>query len=248
MAEQKRGIGKKIFTLYTGVWVLVTASMYGFAAFLLAPFSKHLARTVGRSWMFHLFNLCNVHVRAIGTEKLDKSKRYIFIANHQSYLDIPALFCGLPFFLSFIAKKELFQIPFFGWGMTAVGHVWIDRKNARKARESLTRAAATLKRENVSLVLFPEGTRSVDGTVGEFKRGSFALALEAGVPVVPVSIVNTRDVLAKHSWNVNPGTITIVVGEPLLPEKLIDVDKKELAERIRKSVLAGIEEGKKLSM
>ena len=94
-------------------------------------------------------------------KNVHKNERYVFIANHQSDFDIPVLYEGLFPNLSFIAKKELFMLPFFGWGMAAVGHIWIDRKNARKARKSITRAVNRLKRNHVSLVLFPEGTRSV---------------------------------------------------------------------------------------
>jgi 1-acyl-sn-glycerol-3-phosphate acyltransferase len=183
--------------------------------------------------------MCGIRVTTTGGEKLDRKARYVFIANHQSYFDIPVLYAGLPFSLSFIAKKELFFIPFFGWGIAAIGHIWIDRDNARAARKSITRAISKLNRQCISLVLFPEGTRSITGEVGEFKRGSFTLALEAGVPVVPVSILGTRDVLPKKSRRFSPGTTTLVIGDPIVPAELSKLDKTKLSELVRERIVAG---------
>jgi 1-acyl-sn-glycerol-3-phosphate acyltransferase len=134
--------------------------------------------------------------------------------------------------ISFIAKKELFLIPIFGWGMAAVGHIWIDRSNARKARDSIIRAVKHLHKSQVSLVLFPEGTRSVDGTISDFKTGSFTLAMQAGVQAVPVVLHDTRLCLPKSVLIVRPGVIHIDICEPLDVNEA-EISKAELSNKIR---------------
>ncbi|HUI92989.1 MAG TPA: lysophospholipid acyltransferase family protein [Chitinivibrionales bacterium] len=242
MAEQDRGVTgllNFLHNMFIAAWAAVSTVAYGTVTLCIAPFSNRLARYIAHRWCIHLMALCGIRVRAVGVEKLDTGGRYVFIANHQSYFDIPVLYAGLPFSLSFIAKKELFFIPFFGWGIAAIGHIWIDRENARAARKSITRAIGKLKRQGISLVLFPEGTRSVSGDVGEFKRGSFTLALEAGVPVVPVTIRGTRDILPKRSGRFRPGTATLVIGDPIPPAQFEELDKTKLSELVRGRIIAG---------
>jgi 1-acyl-sn-glycerol-3-phosphate acyltransferase len=232
-------VGTALHTAAIVVWAASSSVVYGSLTLCAAPFSNRLARFFAHSWCVHLAALSGIRIKIVGGEKLDRKERYVFVSNHQSYFDIPVLYSGLPFALSFIAKKELFFIPFFGWGIAAIGHIWIDRENARAARSSITRAIAMLKKKNISLVLFPEGTRSVSGEVGEFKRGSFALALEAGVPVVPLTICGTREILPKHSGLLRPGTATIVVGDPILPFELALLDKTKLSEMMRERIVWG---------
>jgi 1-acyl-sn-glycerol-3-phosphate acyltransferase len=242
VAEQDRGIKgilNVLHNVYTAVWAAASTVVYGTAVLCISPFNNRLARYIAHLWCIHLLFMCGIRVTTTGGEKLDAKTRYVFIANHQSYFDIPVLYAGLPFALSFIAKKELFFIPFFGWGIAAIGHIWIDRENARAARKSITRAIEKLKCQGISLVLFPEGTRSITGEVGEFKRGSFTLALEAGVPVVPVSILGTRDVLPKRSRRFVPGTATLVIGDPIMPPELSKLDKTKLSELVRERIVAG---------
>jgi len=239
--QQGRGMITALHTAAICVWAAAASVVCGTVALCAAPFSNRFARFFARLWCVHLTALSGIRIKMVGVEKLNKKERYVFVANHQSYFDIPVLYTGLPFSLSFIAKKELFFIPFFGWGIAAVGHIWIDRENARAARSSITRAIAMLKRKNISLVLFPEGTRSITGEMGEFKRGSFALALEAGVPVVPLTICGTREILPKHKGLLRPGTATIVVGDPIFPSELASLDKAKLSEMMKERILRGME-------
>jgi 1-acyl-sn-glycerol-3-phosphate acyltransferase len=221
------------------LWAFVSTIAYGTMTILLSIFNTRVARYIAHLWCMHLLLLCGVRVRTIGAEKLSRRERYVFIANHQSFFDIPTLYAGLPFSLSFIAKKELFFIPFFGWGIAAIGHIWIDREHARLARKSITRAIGILKRRSISLVLFPEGTRSITGDVGEFRRGSFTLALEAGVPVVPVTVRGTREVLPKRSLFFKPGATSLVIGDPVYPAELAGLDKQKLSGIMRERIIAG---------
>lgn len=197
------------------VWVICSTVVYSMGCIIFNLFTPSISRYIGRLWTIHLLWMGGVKISVDGLEKLDLSRRYVFISNHQSALDIPAIIAGLKHYVSFIAKKELFMIPFFGWGLSAMGHICIDRSNPRKARESIDKAVRHLQKLNTSLILFPEGTRSPDGTVGEFKQGSFALALQAGVQVVPLTIKDAMSRLPKKSLRINPGTIYLKIGDPI---------------------------------
>jgi 1-acyl-sn-glycerol-3-phosphate acyltransferase len=183
--------------------------------------------------------VAGVKIIVNGKEKLEKNKRYVFICNHQSGLDIPILYNGLSEKICFIAKKELFMIPIFGWGLYFTGHIWIDRSNARKAHRSIEQAVQRLKKDNVSLVLFPEGTRSEDGKVAPFKQGSFALAQKAGVSVVPIGIRGAIGLLPKHSAFVNPGTVYLDICDPV--EISPDMSKADMAETFHRIISESVE-------
>ncbi len=221
------------------VWTVFSTIVYGFICICVSLFSRKLARMIARIWNVHLMGIAGIKVIVTGKEKLDRNKRYVFISNHQSGLDIPILYIGLSEKISFIAKKELFLIPMFGWGLYFVGHIWIDRSNARKAHRSIQNAVKRLKKDNVSLILFPEGTRSKDGKVAPFKQGSFALAQKAGVSVVPVAITGALGLLPKHSMFVNPGVVHLKIGDPV--EVLPDMSKADIAEKFHQIIKDAVE-------
>jgi 1-acyl-sn-glycerol-3-phosphate acyltransferase len=233
MDREKRRIGTIIAFPFLLLWFLVSIVAYGSACIVSGIFSRKLAQHFARTWCRHLLCLLGIRVIVKGGEKLAGRERYVFFANHQSALDIPILYSELPYPLCFIAKKELFLIPFFGWGMAAVGHVNIDRSSPRKARKSLARGVERLKRNFFSLILFPEGTRSVDGTLGEFKQGSFSLALEAGVTVVPVALRKANERLPKKSLRVIPGEVYLDICDPIFPAGM---EKSELADRVKEEI------------
>ena len=235
MAGQNGGIGMRLHAVFMLLWVAVTVLVYASASLLVWPLSKKLSRFIGTAWIHQFLAIAGVKVAVQGLEKLDTNKRYVFIANHQSLLDIPVLMGGLKHYLSFIAKKELFRIPFFGWGLHAQGHIWIDRGNARKAHHSIRRAISRLQKDNISLALFPEGTRSKNGKVGKFKQGSFSLVQQAGVEVVPVAIKNTATLLAKHSFSIRKGTVTLTICDPVTIDPAIS--KAEISERMREIIV-----------
>ena len=220
------------------LWVVITVALYGIVCAVTGLFSRRLPQIVGRSWMVLFLKLAGVRITVTGKEKLDKNECYVLFANHSSLLDIPVLFASVNNPLAFIAKKELFWIPVFGWGMKGMGHVSIDRASARKALGSFKKAATRLKRERLSLVLFPEGTRSVDGRLGEFKQGSFTIALDAGVRVLPVAISGTRLCLPKKKLLVRPGEVTIEIGDPFSADGM---KKNELMARVREKIAAIVE-------
>jgi 1-acyl-sn-glycerol-3-phosphate acyltransferase len=243
MDVEKRSLSAILKNVFVILWLVLSTIVYASLCIILAPVNKRSSRFFCVLWSRHLLMVAGVKVMVQGAEKLDPCKRYVFIANHQSHIDIPVLYKALrPHFLSFIAKKELFRIPLFGWAMYAIGHIWIDRENARKAHASIKQAIDRLQKENISLVLFPEGTRSSDGAIGRLKQGSFALVLQAGVEIVPVALHDTHRILAKHSKNLYKGTAHVTVGAPLSIDPVMT--KAEIGEMVREVLVAALEEGK----
>jgi 1-acyl-sn-glycerol-3-phosphate acyltransferase len=245
MDRQKRSLSLLLKIRGIAVYgaILISTICFGVVCLLTGIFSLKAARYVALTWNFNLLWIAGIKLKVSGLEKLQKNKRYVFIANHQSGLDIPVLYAGLNRLISFIAKKELFYIPIFGWGMVVVGHIWIDRSNARKARDSIMRAVKHLQKAQVSLILFPEGTRSADGSIGEFKKGSFSLALQAGVEVVPVAIHDTMKSLPKNSLLITPGTIHVDVCDPI--DVSADETKSDMSVKIRNIICDVIARGPK---
>ncbi|MBD3318154.1 MAG: 1-acylglycerol-3-phosphate O-acyltransferase [Chitinivibrionales bacterium] len=240
VAEQERGLNEPptwIRGIIFVVWAVVSTIAYGIVCIAVGLVSRAAARGVGGAWCRHLLAVGGVRLSTEGIKKLDPNGRYVFLSNHGSALDIPVLIVGLPYAVTFMAKKELFRIPFFGWGITVLGHIPVDRSSARKARESIVRAAERIAREAISLILFPEGTRSETGEVGEFKQGSLALAQRAGVPVVPVLLEGTHRVLGKKKALIRPGTVRLIVGDPISAAEARETDKRELADCMRNAII-----------
>ncbi len=167
--------------------------------------------------------------------RLDRPAVYLF--NHQSAFDIAVAFVSIPVPLRFVAKRELLYIPFLGWYMWATGMIFVDRGKGAKAIRSLRRAAKQV-RDGANIIAFPEGTRSDDGRIGAFKKGMFVLAIEAGVPIVPVAIVGSRDVMPKNSFRFRPGLVNVNIGEPIPTEGLTYKDRLDLMERTRAALIA----------
>ncbi|MBN1579051.1 MAG: 1-acyl-sn-glycerol-3-phosphate acyltransferase [Chitinispirillaceae bacterium] len=239
MAGKKRGVTEVLHNAVVMLWVVFSVVICGTLCIIVCPFSARASRVVGLWWMRSFLWITGVKVVVRGIEKLRNDKQYIFVANHQSHLDIPVLVGALHQQLSFIAKKELFAIPFFGWGMYALGHIWIDRSNARKAHASIHRALQRLRKDKISLVLFPEGTRSIDGKIGQFKQGSFLLVQQAGVEMVPLAIQNSSQLLPKHTMFVRSGTVSLTVCEPInFGESMNKADISEMVRGIIEEVIS----------
>lgn len=172
---------------------------------------------IHRNWARSLLAAAGVRVSVRGLEHLDRGGSQILVANHQSYFDVWALMAVVPASLRFVAKGEIARIPLLGGAMEAGGHVFIDRDRARSAKDTLRRAGRRMREEELSLVLFPEGTRSADGELGRFLRGSFWLAIETGAPLVPVAIDGGYRVYPRGVKRVTPGRITVSLAAPISP-------------------------------
>ena len=185
-----------------------------------------------RLWARGILRVSGVRVR-IGGEALGTGP-YVLASNHQSFFDIFALLAALPLSFRFIAKDSLFRAPFLGWHLKRAGHISLDRSNPRSAYRSLEEAARRIA-SGTSVLIFPEGSRSSDGKILEFKRGSMRLAEAAGVPVVPVAIFGTAGVLPRGSVWIHPGGVDIAVGKPL-PASGDLTDRGMLAKRVRDEI------------
>lgn len=187
------------------------------------------------SWGRSICWFAGVPVHIAGAENLRPGQTYIFAGNHVSQFDIFSFQGFFPHDFRWIAKQELFRIPFFGPAMHRSGIISIDRSHGREAMKSLNRAAQRIA-DGTSVLIFPEGTRSADGTLQPFKTGAITLAIKAGVPVVPIGFQGTRSVLPKGKLLVRPGEITIRIGEPISTADYKLRDKKELADHLHQKV------------
>jgi len=188
-----------------------------------------LARLWGRS----LFKAWGVRLHVEGAEQVDFAAPHLYMSNHQSHTDILALYATIPTPVRFLAKKELKYIPIFGWGMAVANYVFIDRSKRDDAFKSIDLAAARIAKGH-AVIVFPEGTRSKDGTLGDFKKGGFVLAQKAGVPIIPVGIVGTYNVLPTHSWWIHGDCdVTIRFGEPI---PTTGCGRQELMARVHEAI------------
>jgi 1-acyl-sn-glycerol-3-phosphate acyltransferase len=195
----------------------------------------HLARLWGKILLAVSF----IRVRVEGLEKLDPHASYVFVANHASYMDIPAILAALPHEFRFFAKKGLFRIPFLGTHLKRAGHFPVDRSNARNSLKSMSEGATCIASRKVSVLLFPEGGRSPAG-LREFKEGAAYIAIKAGVPLVPMALLGMRECLPMGSIHIKSGSVTLRIGESIptagwtiasrsaLNEKLYDEVKRLL--------------------
>jgi len=190
-------------------------------------------------WGSSILTICRVKVDVEGLDKLDPNGSYVLMSNHRSLFDIPTVLKTMPFPFRMLAKASLFRIPFMGWYMSRVGYIPVEREDPKKARESLE-AAGRRVASGISVLVFPEGTRSGDGEVARFKRGGITLAHAAGVPVVPVAIENSGRLLPRGSWHADPGVITVRFGDPIDPAEFEEA--RALADAVRDAVVALLEE------
>jgi len=192
--------------------------------------SGEIGHKCARAWAWLILRTTGVHVDIRGLDKLDPKQSYVLASNHQSIYDIPIVFTSLPLQLRIIAKDSLGRFPFLGWHLQRTGHLLVDRRNPGA---SILKKMAKLVSGARSLIIFPEGTRSVDGSVARFKGGSFLLAIDAGLPVVPISIAGSRHVMLKGRLMTCPGNVTLTVHDPIPTLGVGREGAKELAERVR---------------
>ncbi|MFW6050218.1 MAG: lysophospholipid acyltransferase family protein [Myxococcota bacterium] len=186
-------------------------------------------------WAHGLARGWGMDVRAFGRENIDPSRTYVFMSNHQSHVDIVALFVALPMLPGFLAKKELRRVPFLGPAMEWGGHVFIDRNKRADAFQALADAADQV-RKGKSIVIFPEGTRGDGQHVYRFKKGGFHLVKQAGVPLVPVGVRGTHEVLPKHSPRLRGGPVEVHIGRPVPSEAIADLPLEALIDRVRSAI------------
>jgi 1-acyl-sn-glycerol-3-phosphate acyltransferase len=223
--------------LWSALWIALALGVRALAG---EEEALAMARTI---WAPGLLVGAGAHLSVRGLEAIDLSRPYLVVANHQSWIDVPALFRAFPIPLRFLAKRELARVPFLGAYLKATGMVLIARDALREKRGSVTRARELLAGDRGAVVSFPEGTRSRDGRLGGFRSGGFAAALESGAAVLPVAIAGAGRVLPAGGFRVRPGTIEVVVGRPIDSARFAPANRAGLAEAAENAVaelLAGV--------
>jgi 1-acyl-sn-glycerol-3-phosphate acyltransferase len=222
------------------VYTIVLGSLSAVSS--LFDSSGDFGHRCARAWAWLVLRTTGVRVTVIGIDKLDPGRSYILAANHQSIYDIPIVFASVPLQLRIIAKQSLGRFPFLGWHLQRTGHLLVDRSNPGAG---VLKRMSRLVSGSRSLIVFPEGTRSVDGTVARFKGGMFLLAIDSGVPVVPVSIARSRFVMRKGRLMTCPGDVTITIHEPIPTDDVSRAGTREFAERVREVVRQDVDEPSK---
>jgi len=233
-------------TVFIMLWIVILTIYMGIAAIAasLATKGGKYPHLVARAWGKAILWFASVRVRVLGIENVDPNRSHIYMSNHLSLFDIPVLLAHLRVQFRWIAKAELFTIPIFGTAMKGAGYVSIDRSNRKAAFASLKQASENI-RNGVSVLIFPEGTRSDDGNVGSFKNGGFVMAIDSGAPIMPVVIHGTRRIMRKNTNRIRRGNVTLEILKPIETAEYTRKQKEELMLLVRKAICEAVEKGKK---
>jgi 1-acyl-sn-glycerol-3-phosphate acyltransferase len=231
-----------IRTAYIILWVVLSTFVLGILAIIVSFFSRtgNIVHLIARIWGRGILFVSRIRVSVQGLAHVDPLRSYIYMSNHQSNFDIPVLLAHLPVQFRWLAKAELFKIPIFSRAMRGAGYVRIDRFNREAAIESIKEAAAKMK-NGVSVMIFPEGTRSRDGSIRSFKKGGFVMAVDTGVPIVPVVLRGTWPIMDKNSWRINPGEVSLQIEKPIDSSGYSRETKDDLIEIVRSVICEGFE-------
>ena len=234
MGEKMRFLRSVFFyvVLFLSTMILGTSAVIG--SFLSGAWPVFMARKWGSANLW----AAGVKVTLAGTENIN-SGPYILVSNHQGWFDIFAALGKLPIEFSWLAKEELFKIPFLGHAMSSAGYIPIDRGDPRKALASMNRVAERV-RQGTSVYVFPEGTRSAGGVMMDFKKGAFALAVKSGQPILPISISGSYRILPKDSWMIYPGEIRFSIGTPVKSLGAGAKNRDSLMEEVREAIRANL--------
>jgi 1-acyl-sn-glycerol-3-phosphate acyltransferase len=221
--------------VWTGVVLLTIA--YGIPSILAAfiPPRGDWFLLFARGWARSILRLAGISVRVLHPERLDPARSFVIVSNHESFCDIPVLLATLPMSLRFMAKRSIFRVPVLGWSIAAAGFIPVDR--GERARGTATMDAALRRlRGGRSVVIFPEETRSSDGSLLPFKQGAALLALRSGLPLFPFGIAGTRRILPKGSWRIAGGPVVLCAGAPIGVEGRPPSDRRELTRRAQAEI------------
>ncbi len=211
----------------------------GIACVIGSFVSRGWPTLMARTWGNINLWASGVKVDVRGLENINKLGPYIFVSNHQGWFDIFTALGKLPLPFSWLAKEELFKIPVLGHAMYRAGYIPIDRKDRRKALSGMNRAAEVIQR-GTSVFVFPEGTRSTDGVIRDFKKGGFVLAAKSQQPIVPISISGSYRILHKNSWAIHPGEIRLSISRPIRAEGSDSRNRDLLMKQVREAIRANL--------
>ncbi len=234
--------GTVIGVIRTG-WILLWAMLATLVLFIPMTLAAILSRTgnlafsISKIWAHVMIRASCVRARIRNREKIARGQSYIIISNHQSHYDILALVTTLGIQFRWVIKRELLKIPLFGYALYAARNIFIDRSDPRKAMDSIRNGLDRLP-PGAGVMFFAEGTRSPDGGIGEFKKGGFVMAMERGLPLLPVAVKGSRKILPKGALTVRPGLIEVVVGDPIPSAGYSPEQLDALIQKTRESVIA----------
>lgn len=191
---------------------------------------------VARRWARTVLAAAGVKVTVEGLEHIDPAASYVFVSNHASYMDTPVVLANIPVQFRFLAKRGLFQIPLLGTHLGQAGHIPVPREDPRASVKTMQLAAETIQRRRISMLVFPEGGRSVNGIMRDFKEGAAYIAIRAGVPVVPVALLGTHHVLPMHSSMVRAGAVCLRILPPIPTAGMTLKDRTQLTERLHELI------------
>jgi len=225
--------------LITDPLIVIATIVFGATSLVVSFFdpTRHKQNAIARAWARALLAIGRVKVRVDGLEKIKEDGSYVFVSNHLSYMDTPVVLSTIPVQFRFLAKRGLFQIPFMGWHLARAGHIPVPRGDARAAVKTMTIAAQIVKDQQISLLIFPEGGRSRKGELRPFMEGAAYIAIRAGVPLVPVGLRGTREVLPYGSGIIRAGTVTMHVGNPIPTDQATIRDRLQLTELVRSEII-----------
>jgi len=220
------------------------ALVLGAASIVSSLFDRrgYVAHRCARAWSWLILKTTGVNVTVEGLDRVTPGTTYVFVANHQSHYDTPVVFDSLPFQLRIIAKASLARFPVLGWHLRRGGHLFVDREHPDRA--GILQRWRALVSEGLSLIVYAEGTRSPDGHVARFKAGSFLLAIQAGLPIVPLAVIGTRQIMPKGRLRTEPADVALIIHEPIRPPALETPtiqDARALAERVHDIVSRSVE-------
>ncbi len=231
-------LGSMIRFLCLNTFIVVYSILFCLWSVLLSffdPGRKLVQSCVHRPWARGILWVCGIKVQAGGMENVKGNEPCIYMSNHQSYFDIFVLLAFAPTDFRFILKQELMKIPFLGVAMKRAGHIAINRESPREAIRGMEQVAELIK-SGMCVVIFPEGTRSVDGKLQPLKKGGFHMAIKSGRPIVPVAIRNTCRIVTKGSLRINKGDVAIYFDRPISLEGYTRKNLPELMDRVKTAI------------
>lgn len=228
--------------VFFGFIAILTIFLYPFMfiASILPEVRKTVPHIIARLWAKIIIWVTGVKVSIKGLENININYPYVYAMNHQSYFDIFAILSALPVQFKWMAKKQLFYIPFLGWAMRNCNYIPVDRKKPKSAHKALKKALEFIN-QGYSIIIFPEGTRSKDGYIGPFKTGGIVLALRSNKPIVPVTIIGTRYVLPKGGHFIRSGHVKVIIDKPIPTEGYKEAEKEKLANILRDVIVRNYE-------
>ena len=224
--------------------IYLSTMLFGTINLFVSLFDKvgNAQMVIARIWARSLLLIAGVRITAEGLEKIDLSRPFVIATNHASYFDTPVILDKIGLQFRFLAREGLFKIPLLGTHLKLAGHVPVAQKDPRAALRSMRKAADNIREKGISMLIFPEGGRTRDGKLQEFKEGVAYIAIKAGVPIIPIGLTGTRDIVAMGSAIVRRGTVTLRVGDPISTEGLSLKDRQKLTDEVRERVQALIGE------